>query len=216
MTQLFDDAGLVVPVTVIEAGPCFVTQVKRHETDGYEAIQIGFQETEERKLTRAERGHLGLLKADKAHPSRKQLDEPGLPLRTLREIRVEDAGRYQEGQRLDVGMFSEGELVDVVGTSKGRGFQGVVKRHGFSGGPKTHGQSDRRRAPGSVGAGSTPGRVFKGMRMAGHMGNQRVTQMNLRVVRVDPEQNLLVVRGAVPGSKGGLLLIREARKQKQG
>ncbi len=213
MTQLFDDAGLVVPVTVIEAGPCFVTQVKRKETDGYEAIQVGFTEVPERKLTQAERGHLGLLGADKKHPERKQMEKPVPALRVLREIRVSDASVFQVGQQLDASVFSAGDYVDVTGTSKGRGFQGTMKRHGFSGGPKTHGQSDRQRSPGSVGAGSTPGRVFKGMRMAGHMGSQRVTQPNLRVVRTDAEQNLLIVRGAVPGPKGGLLIIRDARKQ---
>ncbi len=199
MTQIFDETGTVIPVTIIEAGPCFVTQVRTPERDGYSAIQLGFEETRPKRLTQGELGHL------------KKHNLP--PLRVLREIRVDDPSQYSEGQRITVDIFQPGEKVDVTGTSKGRGFQGGVKRHGFRGGPKTHGQSDRLRAPGAIGSGTTPGRVYKGTRMAGHMGNARVTIQNLQVVRVYPEQNLIAVRGAVPGPRNGLVIIREARKQ---
>jgi large subunit ribosomal protein L3 len=193
MTQLFREDGEIV-VTAIEAGPCFVTQVKTKEKDGYNAIQLGFGEA--KRLNSPERGHLkgiGLLKH-------------------LREFRVEDASSFTPGQKVDVDIFKPGDLVDVTGTSKGRGFAGVVKRHHFAGGPKTHGQSDRHRAPGSVGATTFPGRVLKGMRMAGHMGNARVTVRNLRVVDVDPARHLLLVEGAVPGGRNGVLLIRKATR----
>ena len=199
MTQIFDETGAVIPVTIIEAGPCFVTQVRTPERDGYSAIQLGFEEVRPKRLTQGELGHL------------KKHNLP--PLRILREIRVEDPSQYREGQQITVEIFQPGEKVDVTGTSKGRGFQGGVKRHGFRGGPKTHGQSDRLRAPGAIGSGTTPGRVYKGTRMAGHMGNARVTVQNLQVIRVYPEQNLIAVRGAVPGPKNGLLIIRSARKQ---
>lgn len=199
MTRIFDESGEAVPVTVIEAGPCYVTQKKTTEKDGYTAVQIGFDETDPKKLTRPEWTRL------------KANDLP--PLRHLRELRMSDASDYEVGQKLSVDIFKAGDTVDVTGTSKGKGFAGGMKRHGFRGGPATHGQSDRPRAPGSIGAGTTPGRVFKGTRMAGHMGNRRVTAQNLRVVMVDPERNLLLVRGAVPGAKNGLLLIREAVKQ---
>ena len=198
MTQIFDEAGNVIPVTVIEAGPCFVTQVKTKERDGYQAIQLGFEEVKPKRLTKGQLGHL---------------QKKGLPpLRYLREIKVDDVSGYEEGQKIRVSIFDVGDLVDVTGISKGRGFAGVVKRHGFKGGPKTHGQSDRHRAPGSIGQTTTPGRVYKGKRMAGHMGNERVTVQNLRVVLVDPERNLLAVKGAVPGARNGLLLIKEAVK----
>ncbi|MCL7452680.1 MAG: 50S ribosomal protein L3 [Anaerolineae bacterium] len=200
MTQIFDDRGEVVPVTVIEAGPCYVAQVKTVERDGYSAVQLGFDEVKPKRLTR---------------PQVRHLQKSNLPaLRYLREITVdpEDVAGFEEGQKLTVGIFEAGEYVDVSGTSKGRGFAGVVKRHGFSGGPKTHGQSDRHRAPGSIGACTTPGRVFKGKRMPGRMGGDRVTVQNLEVVLVDPERNLLAVRGAVPGAKNGLVLIEQARK----
>jgi len=183
MTQLFNEAGEVVQVTVLEAGPCYVTQIKTMARDGYNAIQIGFGQA--KRLNRPERGHLG--------------DCP--MLRHLREVRTDDVDRYQVGQVIDAGLFEPGERVDVTGVSKGRGFAGAVKRHGFRGGPKTRGQSDRQRAVGSIGSGTTPGRVFKGMRGPGHMGNRRVTAQNLRVEMVDPERNLLAVRGAVPGPK---------------
>jgi large subunit ribosomal protein L3 len=200
MTQVFDDRGEVVPVTVIEAGPCFVAQIKTVERDGYLAIQLGFEETKPKRLT---------------NPQLKHLQKSGLvPLRHLREFHLaeDDIARYEEGQKVTVEIFEAGEYVDVTGVSKGRGFAGVVKRHGFRGGPKTHGQSDRHRAPGSIGACTTPGRVFKGKRMPGRMGGERVTVQGLQVVMVDPERNLLIVKGAVPGAKNGLLMIRQARK----
>jgi large subunit ribosomal protein L3 len=200
MTQIFDERGEVIPVTVIEAGPCFVAQVKTVERDGYTAVQLGFEELKPKRLTK---------------PQLKHLQKSNLPaLRHLREIRMEsdDATGFEEGQRVTVDIFEAGEYVDVTGSSKGKGFAGVVKRHGFRGGPKTHGQSDRHRAPGSIGACTTPGRVFKGKRMPGRMGNERVTVQGLQVVLVDAERNLLLVRGAVPGAKNGLLLIRQARK----
>jgi large subunit ribosomal protein L3 len=200
MTQVFDDRGEVIPVTVIEAGPCYVAQIKTVERDGYTAIQLGFEETKPKHLTR---------------PQLQHLQKSNLPaLRHLRELRVQedDLADLEEGGKVTVDMFEVGEYVDVTGTSKGKGFAGVVKRHGFRGGPKTHGQSDRLRAPGSIGACTTPGRVFKGMRMAGRMGGERVTAQSLKVELVDPERNLLAVRGAVPGAKNGLVLIRQARK----
>jgi len=198
MTQIFDDRGEVVPVTVIEAGPCFVAQVKTPERDGYAAVQLGFQEVKPKRLTKPQLGHL----------RKNQLP----PLGHLQEIRVSDVSQYEEGQKIRVSVFDVGDRVDVTGISKGKGFAGVVKRHGFGGGPKTHGQSDRQRAPGSIGAGTTPGRVYKGMRMAGRMGNARVTVQNLQVVLVDPERNLIAIKGAVPGARNGLLVIEEARK----
>jgi len=200
MTQLFTDKGELVPVTLIEAGPCYVTQRKTPERDGYSAIQLGFEPVAARKLTRGELGHL------------RKAGVP--PLRYLREFRVRPDEEYTVGQVLDVSIFRVGERVDVVGRSKGRGFAGVVKRHGFRGGPKTHGQSDRHRAPGSIGSGTTPGRVLKGLRMAGHMGNARVTAAGLEVVFVDPARNLIGVRGSVPGPRSGLVVIKEARKQR--
>jgi large subunit ribosomal protein L3 len=199
MTQIFDEKGEVIPVTVIQAGPCYVTQVKTEETDGYNAVQLGFEEVPPRKLNLPLLGHL---------------KRAGVPaLRYLREFRAKDAAQYRPGQKITVEVFSPGDHVDVVGTSKGRGFAGGVKRYGFGGGPKTHGQSDRHRAPGSVSSGTTPGRVWKGKRMAGHMGNQRVTAQNLTVVRVDADRNLLVVKGPVPGPRNGLVVVKEARKQ---
>jgi large subunit ribosomal protein L3 len=199
MSQVFGENGEVIPVTIIEAGPCYVTQKKTVERDGYEAVQIGFEEVKPGRLTKPELNHLS------------KNDIP--PLRHLREIRT-SWEEVSEGDRIDVGVFDVGNLVDVIGFSKGRGYAGVVKRHGFGGGPKTHGQSDRWRAPGAISAGSTPGRVFKGLRMAGRMGNARVTSLNLEVVLVDPERNLLAVKGTVPGARNGLLIIREARKTK--
>jgi len=195
MSRIFDDRGEVVPVTIIQVGPCYVTQIRTLEKDGYNAVQLGFDEA--KRLNKPQRGHLK--------------DLP--PLRHLREVRTDDVERYQIGQVLDVGLFEIGELVDVIGEPKGRGFAGVMKRHGFAGGPATHGQSDRRRAPGAIGACNTPGWVRKGMRMAGRMGNTRVTVQNLRVVAVDQERNLLAVRGGVPGAPRGLLFIRKAVKQ---
>jgi len=195
MTRIFDESGEVIPVTIMEAGPCYVTQIKTRERDGYQAVQLGFGEA--RRLNKPERGHL----------------PKGVPdLRYLQEIRVDDVSPYEVGQKVDAAIFSVGELVDVSGTSKGKGFAGVMKRHGFRGGPATHGQSDRARAPGSIGATSTPGRVIKGMRMPGHMGSRRYTAQNLKVVLVDQERNLLAVNGSVPGSKGGLVTIKSAVK----
>lgn len=195
MTQIFDEQGLARPVTVIEAGPCVVTQVRTSEKDGYEAVQLGFGIA--KKLNKPERGHV---------------KESGHLVKTLREVKADDYSSIEVGQVFSADTFAEGEVVDVTGTSKGRGFQGGMKRHGFSGAQKTHGQSDRQRAPGSIGSSATPGRVFKGQRMAGHMGNERVTVQNLKVLRVDTERNLLLVEGSVPGPNKGTLLIRRAVK----
>ncbi len=197
MTRHFAESGIVVPVTVIEAGPCVVTQVKLPEKDGYAAIQLGFEET--KRLTEPEKGHL------KGLP----------PLRHLRELRTDDAGQYERGQRLDVSIFKPGDVVDVIGISKGKGFAGVVKRHHFRGGPRTHGQSDRQRHPGAIASGTTPGNIVKGLRMAGRMGTDRVTVHNLRVELVDPERNLLALRGAVPGGVNGILFIRKGLKTRE-
>jgi large subunit ribosomal protein L3 len=195
MSQIFDDTGLAHPVTVLEVGPCVVTQIKTPERDGYRAVQLGFGL--DKRLNRPERGHR---------------QGSGFMSRTLREVSASDTADMAVGQIITADAFAEGELVDVTGTSKGRGFQGVVKRHGFRGGPKTHGQSDRLRAPGSIGSSATPGRVFKGLRMAGRMGNDRVTVQNLKVLRVDPERNLLLVQGSVPGANESLVLVRRAIK----
>ena len=197
MTRLFDESGEVTATTIVEAGPCFVTQIKTLDRDGYEAVQLGFDQVRQNKLTNPERGHL---------------KESGAPnVRTLREVPVSDLDGIALGDQINVDMLRQGERVDVVGTSKGKGFAGVMKRHNFRGGPKTHGQSDRWRAPGSIGSGTTPGRVMKGMRMAGHMGDERVTVQNLEIVRIDPERNLIALRGAIPGPKGGLIMIKKRR-----
>jgi large subunit ribosomal protein L3 len=198
MTQIFDENGAAVPVTLIEAGPCFVTQVRTAEKEGYTAVQLGFDEIKPKRLTGGELGHL------------KKNNLP--PMRFLREFRAKLI-ELKEGDVVKVDVFGVGDRVDVVGTSKGRGFQGGVKRYHFRGGPKTHGQSDRWRAPGSRGSGTTPGRVLKGARGPGHMGDDRVTSQNLKIAIVDVERNLLGVRGAVPGARGGLVLIKEGRKQ---
>lgn len=211
MTQIFDEAGVVSPATVIQAGPCYVTQVKQVSTDGYGAIQLGYGEVKESRLTRGQRGHLGLLEGDTRNSGRKANSNIP-PIRNLREFRTRKAEEYDVGQILTVEQFEKGDRVDVVGRSKGRGFAGVVKRHGFAGGPKTHGQSDRQRAPGSIGATSGMSRVIKGMKMAGRMGNERVTSQNLEVVDIDVERNLLAIKGSVPGAKGGLVSIRDAAK----
>jgi large subunit ribosomal protein L3 len=214
MTQVFTDTGEAVPVTVIEAGPCYVTQVRTVESDGYAAIQIGFDPAKKAtRLSQAERGHLGILKANDKHPKRKTLAGEVPAVKTLRELRVKAEEGYTEGQKLTVEIFQMGERVDVVGTSKGRGFAGHVKRHGFNGGPRTHGQSDRLRRSGSVGPGTTPGKVHKNKRMAGHMGVERVTTQNLQVVLLDAERNLIGVKGSVPGANGGLVMVTETRKK---
>jgi large subunit ribosomal protein L3 len=253
MTQVFGQNGTVIPVTVIEVGPCVVTQVKTVARDGYEAVQIGFEPATTKHVTRPELGHLGhrlpLLKGQretlrkyrqsqksqaseegdqaeatekpnkqirkllKVEENRQRRSGPELgPFKVLREVGLQEGATtegIQLGAKFDAGLFRDGEAVDIVGTSKGKGFQGVVKRHGFGGGPRTHGQSDRTRAPGSIGSGTTPGRVLKGTRMAGQMGNARVTAKKLQVIQSDPERNLLVVKGSVPGANGGLLMIKK-------
>jgi large subunit ribosomal protein L3 len=261
MTQVFGPNGTVIPVTVIEAGPCIVTQIKTAAQDGYEAVQIGFEQRTLKNVTRPELGHLGhslpLLKGQrkrlqsyqqeqrakskaqseetekdgaaaeavvekkdkqiqkllKVQENRQRRPGPELgPFKFLREVELQDgiaSEKIELGKQFDASIFTTGESVDIVGTSKGKGFQGGVKRHGFSGGPKTHGQSDRTRAPGSIGSGTTPGRVLKGTRMAGHMGNERVTAKKLQVIQSDPERNLLLVKGSVPGANGGLLMIKK-------
>jgi len=270
MTQVFGPDGTVIPVTVIEAGPCTVTQIKTVARDGYEAVQIGFEQTTTKRATRAELGHLGhslpLLrgqrkrlqtyeqeqrakaktegttatetasttsqnvgtplvgvqgpKKDKqiekllrVRENRQRRSGPELgPFRVLREVGLQEgiaAEKLELGKQFNADLFTVGEEVDIVGTSKGKGFQGGMKRHGFKGGPRTHGQSDRARAPGSIGSGTTPGRVLKGTRMAGHMGNARVTIKKLQVIQADAERNLLLVKGSVPGANGGLLTIKK-------
>ena len=196
MTQIFRDNGKVEAVTAIEAGPCIVTQVKTVAKEGYNAAQLGFGAV--KRLNSPQQGHLKGLG----------------PFRYLREFRVDDIEAMEVGQKVDISLFKSGDLVDITGVSKGKGFAGVVKRHHFAGGPKTHGQSDRHRAPGSIGATTSPGRVFKGMRMAGHMGNSQVTVQQLEVFEADPARNLLLVRGAVPGARNGLLLIKKSRRGK--
>jgi large subunit ribosomal protein L3 len=198
MTSIFDDAGQVIPCTVIEAGPCFVTQIKTRERDGYEAIQLGFGARRERLVNRPARGHFALARVKPTH--------------VVREFRGDSVSELQPGQEIRVdAVFTKGDTVKVVGTSKGRGFQGVVKRHHFGGGFRTHGQSDRERAPGSIGSSSYPSRVFKGMRMAGRMGGERVTVRNLKVVGIIPDSNLLLVKGSVPGAINGLVEIHKLK-----
>jgi large subunit ribosomal protein L3 len=202
MTQLFDESGTVVPVTVIEAGPCYVTQVKTVDTDGYNAIQLGFEEVAERKLTKGQKGHL---------------QKAGTPIvRRLREMRSDEGDtQFNLGDVIKADIFQDGDMVDVIGISKGKGFAGAVKRHGFAGGPKTHGQSDRHRATGSRGAGTTPGHTWPGSKAPGHMGSDQVTVQNLKIALVDADRNLIAIRGAVPGPRGGLVLVRAARKGKK-
>lgn len=196
MTQLLTDEGKAIPVTVIEAGPCVVTQKKTLETDGYNSIQIGFDEAREKILNKSQKGHLA---------------KAGVRmLRVLREFRTDNVEGYEVGQEIKADVFAEGEKIDVVGTSKGRGFAGTIKRHGFHRGPMSHG-SKYHRGPGSLGA-MEAARVFKGRKLPGHMGVERVTVQNLEVVKVDAERNLLAVKGAVPGPRGGLLVIKNAVK----
>ncbi len=193
MTSIFDESGKNIPCTVIEAGPCIVTQVRTEEVDGYRALQLGFDDKAERHANKAEMGH---TKKAGASPKKKVVE--------FRDFE----GEYKLGDTLGVDLFSEGEYVDVTGTSKGKGFQGVVKRHGFAGvGQATHGQHNRLRAPGSVGAASYPARVFKGIKMAGRMGGERVTVQNLQVVKVVPEKHLLVLKGCVPGHNNAYITI---------
>ncbi len=195
MTSMYDENGKNLPCTVIEAGPCVVTQVKTKESDGYDAIQLAYEERKEKHTTKAMMGHF-----NKAGVT---------PKRIVREFtRFESGHQKKFGDTIDVSIFEEGEFIDVVGTTKGKGFQGVVKRHGFSGvGDKTHGQHNRLRAPGSVGASAWPSRVFKGMRMAGHTGNTRVKMINLQVLKIVPEKNLIVVKGSVPGPSGSYVIV---------
>jgi large subunit ribosomal protein L3 len=267
MTQVFGPNGTAVPATVIEAGPCTITQVKSVPVDGYEAVQIGFGTIRLTKATRPMLGHLGhalpptprqrkkqqaeqarerqkarAAKAAATETEAEQAEAAGTattataakgkaksatkparkgdggsmgPFQMLREVRVLDGAAVSLGETIDVSMFRVGEEVDVIGTSKGKGFGGVMKRHGFRGGPRTHGQSDRARAPGSIGPGTTPGRVLKGTRMAGHLGDDRVTIKKLEVLQADPERNLLVIKGSVPGANGGTLMIRKIAGQTQ-
>jgi large subunit ribosomal protein L3 len=192
-TQVFREDGRTDAVTVVQAGPCTVTQIKRPETDGYVGVQLGFDEVD--KLSKPKAGHLRDVEKN---------------FRILREFGVDDIGDVEIGQVIDVNLFAAGELVDATARAKGRGFQGGVKRHNFRGGPKTHGQSDRHRAPGSIGAGSTPGKVIKGLKMAGHMGDNRVTVRKLEVVETDADRNLLFIKGAVPGSRNSLVMIKRS------
>jgi large subunit ribosomal protein L3 len=199
MTQIFDEQGVAYAVTLIEAGPCFVTQVRTAEKEGYSSVQLGFGETNPKRLTQGQVGH---LKANEI-----------TPLRYIREFRAKEHG-LKVGDKVTVGdAFAVGERVDVIGISKGKGFAGGVKRYHFHGMNATHGTSGRNRAPGSRGSGTTPGRVYKGSRGAGHMGVDRVTAQNIKVVMVDPERNLIAINGAVPGGKGSLVMIKESRKQ---
>ncbi|MCY3749412.1 MAG: 50S ribosomal protein L3 [Chloroflexi bacterium] len=200
MTQVFDGQGRAFGVSVIQAGPCHVTQVRTQAADGYSAVQLGFDPVPERRLTRAERGHLGRLP----------------PYRVLREFRTQDASGLAVGDELTVANVNLGPRVDVIGTSKGKGFAGVMKRHGFRGGKRTHGQSDRERAPGSIGAGTSPSRVFKGTRMAGRMGGGRATARNLTVAKIDVERGLLLLVGAVPGPRDTVVAIRPVRASERG
>lgn len=201
MMRLYDGGGRSRGVTVIELGPNYVTQVRTPERDGYSAVQLGFPGARKR-VNRPERGHLRAAGLEGRTPA----------LTRLQEFRLDDVSAYQTGQELTVEQFEPGSFVDVTATSKGRGFQGGVKRHNFAGGPKTHGQSDRHRAPGSIGSGTTPGRVYKGLKMAGHMGAETVSVLNLLVVAVDPSRNLIFVEGSVPGARDGMVTVGTARR----
>jgi large subunit ribosomal protein L3 len=199
MTQIFGEDGKSEAITAIEAGPCTITQVKTDEKDGYNAAQLG----------------MSVIGPQKSSKRGRSKDKETVKYRYMREIRVDDAKDLEPGQTIDVSLFKAGDIVNITGISKGKGFAGTVKRHHFAGGPKTHGQSDRHRAPGSIGSTTTPGRVFKGMRMAGHMGNERTTVRNLEIYESDPERNLLLVKGAVPGARNGLLIIKKSGKGKK-
>ena len=196
MTQIFTEEGIVVPVTVVEAGPNVVTQVKTVEKDGYNAIHVGFEDAKEKSLNKPQKGHLAAANVLKKH---------------LKEFRVDAVEEFTVGQEIKADLFAAGEKIDVTGTSKGKGFQGPIKRHGQSRGPESHGSRYHRR-PGSMGACSFPGRVFKNKKLAGHMGSVKVTVQNLEVVRVDADKNLILVKGAIPGPKGSMVTIKEAVK----
>ena len=196
MTQIFTEQGEVIPVTVVEAGPVVVTQIKTTEKDGYTAIQVGFEDAKEKALNKPQKGHLAAANTLKKH---------------LKEFRVDSVDGYTVGQEIKADLFAAGELIDVTGISKGKGFQGPIKRHGQSRGPETHGSRYHRR-PGSMGACSYPGRVFKNKKLAGHMGSVKVTVQNLEVVRVDADKNFILVKGAIPGAKGSVVTIKEAAK----
>jgi large subunit ribosomal protein L3 len=202
MTQVFTADGRAVPATVLRAGPCTVTQVRTPERDGYAAVQLGYGEVPAKRLTKPAAGHLAKAKAP--------------PLRHLVEIRTDDAGSYELGAQVRADIFAAGERVDVVGVSKGKGFAGVMKRWGFGGLGDSHGTERKHRSPGSVGSGTTPGRVYKGKRLPGRFGHERVTVLNLEVVEADAERNLLLVKGSVPGPAGGLVLVRSAVKARAG
>ena len=197
MTQIFDEKGNVIPVTVIEAGPCSVVQIKTIETDGYDAVQLGFGKVKENKINKPEKGHFTKVKI--------------APKKHLREFRLSDVNSVKVGDEIKADIFAEGDMVDIQGTTKGKGFQGVIKRHGQSRGPMGHGSMYHRR-PGSMGPTSTPGRVFKGKKLPGHMGNITVTIQNLKVVKVDLDKNCILVKGSVPGNKGAILKIKDAVK----
>jgi len=198
MSQVFDDEGRIVPVTVVKAGPCVVTAVRTADRDGYAGVQLGYGEIDPRKVTKPVAGHFAAAGVT--------------PRRYLAELRTSDASEYTLGQEVGAGVFSAGQLVDVTGKSKGKGTAGVMKRHGFRGLSSSHGTQRKHRSPGSIGGCATPGRVFKGLRMAGRMGNQRTTVLNLTVHAVDTDRGLLLVKGAVPGARGGLVLVRSAVK----
>ena len=198
MTQIFDENGNVIPVTAIQAGPCVVIQKKTKDNDGYSAIQLGFGEAKEKQITKPEKGHFSKVNQT--------------PKKYLKEFRLENSEDYSAGDEIKADIFNEGERIDIRGVSKGKGFQGVIKRHNAHRGPMEHGSMYHRR-PGSMGATTTPGRVFKGKKLPGHMGNEKVTIQNLTVVKIDVEKNILLVKGAVPGQKGGLLYISDSVKQ---
>jgi large subunit ribosomal protein L3 len=198
MTQYFSQSGEVIPVTLVEAGPCWVIQKKTIERDGYEAVQIGYSPRKAKRTTKPLQGHFAKAQVE--------------PMRFVREIPADDLTKIELGQSIGVEIFSPGELVDVTGTSKGKGFAGVVKRHGFSGAPGSHGTHESFRGPGSIGSAAFPGRVFKGKKLPGRMGGCRVTVQNLEIIKILPEHNTLVLKGAVPGANGGFLVIRKSKK----
>lgn len=200
MTQVYDGANTLVPVTVIEAGPCPVTQIKTAQSDGYEAVQIGFGAQKTQRMSKPELGHLKKAGAE--------------PLRKLAEFRVENASEFKLGDVITVAKFSEGQMVDIIGTTKGRGFQGVMKRYNFDGQPQTHGHMMHRR-PGSVGCRQTPGHVYKGRKMPGHMGQVRRTTQNHPIVKILEDKNILLIKGSIPGAKGDIVIVRPAKKAKK-